>query len=282
MARRRHLALVLLTALAMTLAGCGSGGGARGDTTASSSREGAATGKEGITVVAASSSRGGAATGKEGITVVAASSLQPAFRRLAEKAPGLEVRLSFAGSNRIASQVRNGLPADVVATADEETLAGLRREGLLDGDPVVFATNHLAIAVRSGNPEGIRGLEDLARPGLQVVLAAPSVPAGRYAQQVLSRAGVRAHPFSLEDSVAAVAARVARGEADAGVVYASDGRRPGGLETVSIPAGQNVIARYPIAVLDTTGRRAAADRFVRFVMSAEGQRILAGAGFGSP
>lgn len=237
--------------------------------------------------VGAGSAHGGAPNhdGDDAITVVAASSLQPAFRRLAEEAPGLRVTLSFAGSNRIASQVRNGLPADVVATADEEALAGLARAGLLAGTAAVFATNRLAIAVRPGNPEGIRSLKDLGRPGLDVVLAASSVPAGRYGARMLSAAGVRAQPISLEDSVAAVAARIERGEADAGLVYATDGRRRNGrsgVETVAVPPGQNVTARYPIAVLDRTGGRAAAERFVRFVTSTEGRRILAGAGFGPP
>ena len=225
-----------------------------------------------------------APTDEDAITVLAASSLQSSFRRLAEsvRPAGLEITFGFAGSARLAAQVREGVAADVVATADEETLAGLARSALLAGRPVVFATNRLAIAVRPGNPDGVHTLADLGRPGLDVVLAAPAVPAGRYAAEALRTAGVTAHPLSLEDSVAAVAARVARGEADAGVVYVTDTKGRPGVEAVAIPAGQNVTARYPIAVLAASSHGAAARRFVRFVTSPAGRRVLAGAGFGPP
>lgn len=214
--------------------------------------------------------------------MLAASSLQDAFRRLAEAAPGVRVTISFAGSSRVAAQVREGVLADVVATADEQTVARLSRSGLLTGAPAVFATNRLAIAVRPGNPERVRGLADLGRDDLDVVLAANNVPVGRYAAQVLRATGVRARPISLEDNVAAVSARVARGEADAGLVYVTDIRGRRGVEGVVIPSAHNVRARYPIAVLAAARDRGAAERFVRFVQSPEGQRILAGAGFGAP
>lgn len=215
-------------------------------------------------------------------TILAASSLKGVFEALATAAPPPRPALSFAGSGRLAVQVREGVGADVIATADEPTLAALDEAGLLDGSPTVFATNTLAIAVATGNPKKVRTLADLGRRDLTVVLASPAVPAGRYASEVLAQAGVEASPASLEDSVGAVAARVAAGEADAGIVYVTDVDGRPGLSGVAIPAAANVVARYPIAVLAGGPRPQAARRFVAFVLSAAGRRLLVAAGFGPP
>jgi molybdate transport system substrate-binding protein len=224
---------------------------------------------------------GGAPGRDDQATVLAASSLRAVFERTGahlDRRPAF----SFAASSRLVTQVRDGAPADVVATADQATMAVLARAGLLAGPPVPFATNRLAIAVAPRNPEGVRSLADLTRPGLRVVLAAPSVPAGRYTAAALSRAGVAVRPVSLEDDVAAVAARVERGEADAGVVYVTDVRARPGLAAVAIPDAQNVRARYPIALVRAGRHPAAGRRFLALVRSPAGQRLLADAGFGPP
>ena len=148
--------------------------------------------------------------------------------------------------------------------------------GLLTGPAKIFAHNRLEIAVGKGNPKGIHTLADLSRPGLVVVLADPSVPAGKYAQQALAKAGVAVKPASLELEVTAVLNKVALGEADAGIVYVSDVLTSGKVDGIPIPDSQNVVADYSIAGVS---HRRAAEEFIAFVLSSQGQAILAGAGF---
>jgi molybdate transport system substrate-binding protein len=207
-----------------------------------------------------------------GVTVLAAASLTEAFTELGG------ATFSFAGSPQLVAQVEAGAPVDVIATADPEAMARLVRAGLVDV-PQTFARNRLAIAVEPGNPERITGLADLARPGLKVVLADPAVPAGRYARQALDRAGTAVRPVSLELDVKAVAAKVAAGEADAGIVYATD---VGGSARVDIPDAANVIATYPVAVVRATGDRAGAEAFVLRLLGHAGRAALAKHGFVLP
>ena len=221
------------------------------------------------------------------LVVFAAASLTEAFEALAsdfEAAhPGVVVDLHLAGTPTLVFQLREGaragsVAADVVATADDASMRDLVEAGMVLR-PVVFARNRLAIAVPPGNPAGVGEVADLGRPGLRVALADPAVPAGRYTEEVLARAGVEVHRPSREPSVKAVATRIELGEADAGVVYVTDVRAARGrLEAVAIP-GAGVVARYPIAVTAGTEQRQAAEAFVAFVRSASGQEVLAGAGF---
>ena len=207
-----------------------------------------------------------------GVTVLAAASLTEAFGDLGR------ATFSFAGSQQLVAQVEAGAPVDVVATADAEAMDRLVRAGLV-GEPRDFARNRLAIAVEPGNPKQITALADLDRDGLKVVLADPAVPAGRYTRQVLARAGVDVRPVSLELDVKAVARTVAAGEADAGLVYATDvaaGAR------VDVPDAVNVVATYPVAVVATSGKRAQAEAFVDRLLGPEGRAALAGRGFGLP
>ena len=207
------------------------------------------------------------------MTVLAAASLTEAFEDLGR---GTGVAFSFAGSQQLVAQVEAGAPADVVATADVDAMARLDRAGLVD-PPVTFARNRLAIAVARGNPRGIRGLADLARDGLKVVLADPTVPAGRYAAQVLDRAGVRVRPVSLELDVKAVARKVAAGEADAGIVYVTDS-----ADRVTIPEADNVVATFPVAVVTATTNRREAEAFVARLLGPQGRKALAARGFELP
>ena len=216
------------------------------------------------------------------ITVFAASSLEPAFVKVAGQV-GPKYRLgvvfNYAGTQTLTSQLTQGAQADVFASADSAHMTTVQNAGLLAGSPKVFAHNRLEIAVERGNPKGIHSLADLARSGLVVVLADPSVPAGKYAQQALGKARVTVHPASLEPQVTGVLSKVALGEADAGIVYVSDIVTSGKVDGVAIPDNQNVIADYPIATLKGASNGKGADQFIAFVLSPPGQAILFGAGF---
>ena len=211
-------------------------------------------------------------TDGSGATVAAAASLTEAFEALGG------ATFSFAGSQQLVAQVEAWAPVDVVATADPNAMDRLVRAGLVD-PPATFARNRLAIAVATGNPARIGGLADLGRPGLKVVLADPTVPAGRYARQALDRAGVAVQPVSLELDVKAVARKVAAGEADAGIVYVTD---VAGAARIDIPDAANVVATYPVAVVRATGNRAGAQAFVDRLLGPAGRSALAAHGFELP
>lgn len=246
--RRRQIALLAL--LPVLLWGCGGDDGK-----------------------ASSNASSGSTAPKEKPTVLAAASLTEAFEELGG------ATFTFAGTSALVTQVQQGAPADVFASADEKNMQKLVDAGLVEA-PQVFARNTLEIVTAAGNPRHVTGLAGLADPGLTVVLADPSVPVGSYAQQVLAKAGVTVKPRSLELDVKSALLRVTTGEADAAIVYASDvdaaGTKVAGVE---IPAAQNVIATYPIAVLRSAPHRAAARAFVEGVLSKRGQAALADHGF---
>lgn len=214
------------------------------------------------------------------VTVLAAASLTDAFTELGrvyEREHGVPLTMSFAGSQQVVAQVRSGAPAGVVATADRESMA--RLDSYVE-QPTVFARTALTIAVAPGNPEDIGGLADLTREDLTVVLAAPEVPAGRYARQALSRADLDVRPASQEPNVRAVLSRVRLGEADAGIVYASDVEASdGAVEAVAI-AG-DVAATYRAAVV-SSGDSGGPRGFVSWLTGERGQAVMARYGFTAP
>ncbi len=221
------------------------------------------------------------------ITVFAAASLTVAFqaigREFERSAPGTTVQFNFAGSSTLAQQIREGAPADVFASADEANMQTLAEAGEFAGAARVFATNRLAIVVQAGNPQHLTGLSDLTNRTLTLALAAPAVPAGKYATEAFAKAGLAVPAASQEPDVRAVLNKVAFGEADAGIVYVTDVRAAGGqVEAVAIPDQHNVVARYPIAVLKHAAGARNAAAFVDFVLSDTGQRTLAGYGFMVP
>ena len=227
-------------------------------------------------------------SGSEGprttITVFAAASLTEAFTavgRQFESANGTKVSFSFGASSSLAQQVANGAPADVLATADEQSMR--RVADRLAQPAIVFAHNRLAVVVRRGNPKGIGSLADLARPDVIVVLCAPEVPCGRFGAQATSRAGVEVRARSLEPDVKGVVSKVSLGEADAGIAYVTDIRPAAGqLEEVTIPPEHNVVARYPIAPLRGSKSPESAKAFADFVPSLSGRAALDKAGFQAP
>lgn len=215
------------------------------------------------------------------LTVFAAASLQPAFDKIGQKLQGAQnivTTFSYAGTQTLATQLTQGAPADVFASADAAHMTSLQSAGLMH-DSFVFAHNRLEIAVAKGNPKGIHSLADLARAGLVVVLADPSVPAGKYAQQALAKAKVTVHPASLEQQVTGVLNKVALGEADAGIVYVSDIVTSGKVDGVTIPNDQNVIADYLIGELKSASNSVGANAFIDLVLSAGGQATLKESGF---
>lgn len=225
------------------------------------------------------------AGGKKTVTVLAASSLRHVFKDIGaayeKKHPDTKVRFSFAGSQELASQVREGQPADVLATADTKTMDGLRSH--TSGKPVHFARNRLTIATAPHNPEHVKGLKDLSRKKLKVVLAAKEVPVGRYGRQVLDKQHVKVHPVSQESDVGAVLSKVQLGEADAGLVYITDATSAHGkVGTVSVPDSQNAIADYPAAALKNSKHKKQAAGFASYLKTAKAQQMLKKAGFQKP
>ena len=215
------------------------------------------------------------------LTVFAAASLTESFTALADEFeasnPDVSVTLNLASSQTCATQIRQGAPADVFASADVPHMDNVA--DLVEA-PQVFAHNALAIAVEPGDPLEIAGLADLARDDLKVVLGAPEIPVGAYALRALDAQGIVVEPVSLEETVKAVVTKVELGEADAGIVYATDvAASEGEVEGVDIPTDENVPATYPIAVLKETGHPTEAQAFVDYVLSPAGQAVLERFGF---
>ncbi|MER7759045.1 molybdate ABC transporter substrate-binding protein [Streptomyces sp. NPDC097619] len=268
--RRRAFAAALTAALLVPLTACGGGSDKATDSPSAS------TGK---------SAEASTAPEAANLTVLAASSLTDVFKTAGaayEKShPGTKVTFSFAGSQELAAQVKQGAPADALVTADTKTMDGLTAE--LSGTPAVIAKNRLVIATAPGNPHKVGALKDLADTKLKVVLAAPEVPVGRYSQKILDAQKVTVKPVSQEPNVRAVLSKVELGEADAGLVYKTDAEKAAGkVEAVVIPDEQNAIASYPAAALKDSKNAAAAAAFVAWLSTPEAQKILQEAGFQQP
>jgi molybdate transport system substrate-binding protein len=219
------------------------------------------------------------------LTVFAAGSLTEAFRELA----GTTVRFNFAGSQQLALQIEQGARADVFASADQRWMDYARERNLIEGESRVFVHNRLVAIVPKANPARIRGLEDLARRGVKLVVGAEAVPVGRYSREVIRNlGGVRGFPpgyadrvfanvVSQEENVKSVVAKVQLGEADAGFVYRSDVTPQVAryLTVLEIPDSANVLASYPIAVVAGTGNAEAARAFLELVLGSQGRSVLA-------
>ena len=212
------------------------------------------------------------------LTVYAAASLTEVFQEL-----DADARFNFAGSDDLATQIREGARVDVYAAASPRYPDELMDEGLLE-QPQVFATNRLVLVVPSDNPAGIDSVDDLN--GVRLVVGAEGVPVGDYTRTVLENMGaseVLDSVVSNEDDVKGVVGKVSSGEADAGFVYVTDyNAARDELQAIELPEEAQAVVEYPIAVVTDTGNREAAEAFVELVLSDEGQRALADAGFGPP
>lgn len=232
------------------------------------------------------------------ITVFAASSLTDAFKAVGsafEKAnPGTKVSFNFAASSTLATQINEGAPADVFASADSAQMNVVADKGAT-GPQAIFATN-VPVVVVPKDDDVVKSFADLAKSGVKLVLAAPDVPIGHYARQILTNASsasgginpnfsatVVGNLVSNEANVRAVLAKIEVGEADAGIVYATDAAAAkGDTRTIAIPEKYNLIAQYPIAAIKTSKHVDIANDFVAFVLSNDGQAIMQQYGFGKP
>lgn len=219
------------------------------------------------------------------LIVLGASSLTEALTKYGEGFEGAQVRASFAGSDELAAQIRQGAKADVFASADTEFPRELFAEGLVE-KPRVFARNRLVIAVPESSD--IKDLADLAEPGVKLVIGDPSVPVGAYTRTVLGRLpaaereAILANVVSEETAVASIVAKLEQGAADAGFVYVTDEKNAEGLEPVPLEAKLQPDVEYGVAVVRSSGDRRAAEEFVAGLVEGEGQDDLRAAGFLPP
>lgn len=230
--------------------------------------------------------------GTKTLTIFAAASLTDAFEALAAEFeaanPDINIIFNFAGSSQLAVQLENGANADLFASANELQMVRVQNEGLIDAaQTTTFTTNRLAIVTIPEKAGEIQSLEDLAQPGLSLILAIEGVPIRAYSDEVLSQlpddlqTDIYANLVSEEDNVRRVVAKIALGEADAGIVYLSDVTPDlaADLHVVDIPSSQNVAAPYPIGRLNNSPHPSEADRLITFLLSPTGQSILATWGF---
>ncbi|TNY34628.1 molybdate ABC transporter substrate-binding protein [Thermomonospora catenispora] len=225
----------------------------------------------------------GEPSGPVRLTVFASSSLTEAFAELAsgyERERGVRIRPVLSASLDLVERLEDRPEADVLITGDRAAMEDVAE---LLGDARVIARTSLTIAVAPGNPQGIRGIADLARPGLRVVLGAPLTPVGRYARSVLAKEGVTVRTASEEIGSRAVLTKIRTGEADAGLVYITDLRTAGvAAGSVPIPADQNVTVEYPAAPVRASGHPEAAEAFVEWLTTAPAREILHRHGFALP
>jgi len=266
---------LLLTALLVSLIACGGNGATSSAPAANAPTQPAATGT---------------------VTVFAAASLTESFTEIKaafEKTnPGVTVQYNFAGSQALVTQLTQGAKADVFASADQPNMENAVKGGVIAGTPQTFVKNKLVIIVPKDNRAGIITPKDLAKPGIKFDTAQASVPVGTYTQQALDnfsklpdygadfKANVNKNTVSQEDNVKAIVQKVILGEADAGIVYATDAQAAKDkLTLIAIPDAQNVIATYPVAAVKDAKQAVLGQKFVDYVLSPDGQAVLQKYGF---
>jgi molybdate transport system substrate-binding protein len=233
-------------------------------------------------------------SGSHTLTVFAAASLTEAFTEIGAafeaENPGVKVVFNFGGSQNLRTQIEQGAPADVFASANLKEMDTLVTQNFVEpGAAQIFLTNQLVVILPEDNPAGILSLQDLNKPGIKLVLAAEEVPAGRYARLILENlnakfgaeysAQVLANVVSNEDNIRQAVTKVQLGEADASIVYVSDSVAAPELEKIAIPADVNVTAEYPIAPLAESAKSELANGFIDYLLSPAGQATLAAWGF---
>lgn len=265
--RSRSVLTLTLVAIMVMVAGCHAGSSHSGSTSSGTSTP--------------------SNTPKGTITVLAAASLTGSFnkigKRFEKRHPGVDVKFSYGSSATLATQVKEGAPADVFASANEKTMTMITDRGLNAGKPATFVTNKLEIAVPKGNPGKITGLDDFASRHKRTALCAKQVPCGTAAQKVFKKAHITPHPDSYEQDVKATLRKVEQNEVDAALVYQTDvvagGDKVAGL---SFDEADHAVNTYPITVVKNTENAKTARAFVDYVRSHAGRRVLSRAGFGQP
>ncbi|MEO7006128.1 MAG: molybdate ABC transporter substrate-binding protein [Terrimesophilobacter sp.] len=264
MIRHRHSALAAVT-VALLLAGCTATAPIAGEPSPTTTTAAALSGD---------------------LTIFAAASLTASFNEMAvafaKDNPSVTVKpIDYDGSSTLATQINEGAPADVFASADQANMDKIKDQ-LAEGS-TIFANNSLQIAVQKGNPKRIAGLADLAKSGIQVVLCAPKVPCGAASQKILGLDAVAVRPVSEEQNVKAVITKVQSGNADAGLVYVTDVKATdGAVDGIDIAGTERASNAYPIAALTGARNPAVAKAFVQWVLSTPGQAVLAKYGFVTP
>ncbi|MFC8566080.1 molybdate ABC transporter substrate-binding protein [Streptomyces sp. NPDC057245] len=221
------------------------------------------------------------------VNVFAAASLTESFTELGKtfekQHPGTKVVFNFGGSDSLAAGITSGAPADVFASASPKTMKVVTDADAAAGTPATFVRNRLEIATLPGNPDGVSSLGDLPGGGLKVVLCDKTVPCGAAAQKALTSAGLELTPVSYEEDVKSALNKVVLKEADAAVVYRTDVQAAGDkVEGVEFPEAAKAVNDYPITLLKDAPNSAAGEAFMELVRSAEGQKVLTGAGFTAP
>jgi len=221
------------------------------------------------------------------VTVFAAASLTEAFKQIGldfEQAnPGSKVTFNFAGSSALATQINQGAPADIFASAAPANMKTVTDAGNTDGTPVTFAKNQLVIAVPKGNPKKITGLADLTKPGLKVAQCAEQVPCGAAAKKALAAAKVSLTPVTLEQDVKQALSKVKLGEVDAALVYRTDAKAAAAdVDGIEFPESAGAVNEYPIVVLKKAPNKTAAQAFLAYVTSDKALLVLTTAGFQKP
>ncbi|MFJ8849933.1 molybdate ABC transporter substrate-binding protein [Streptomyces sp. NPDC102437] len=221
------------------------------------------------------------------VTVFAAASLKESFTTLGKEFekqhPGTKVTFSFGGSDSLAASITGGAPADVFAAASPRTMKVVTDAGDASGTPATFVRNQLEIATLPGNPDKISSLKDLTESSLKVVLCDKEVPCGAAAQKALDAGGLKLTPVSYEQDVKSALTKVELKEADAAVVYKTDVKAAGDkVAGVEFPESADAVNDYPITLLKNAPNADASKAFIALVQSAQGQKVLTGAGFLKP
>jgi molybdate transport system substrate-binding protein len=221
------------------------------------------------------------------LVVFAATSLTDVFNKIGTQFhaanPGVTVKFNYNGSSSLATQINQGAPADVFASASPKNMTTVTDQHMTSTTPKDFTSNTGEIMVEAGNPDHIKSVADLASSSLKVVTCAPEVPCGALATAIFKNAGVTVKPVSQEQNVGGVVTKVSLGEADAGIVYVTDVKANGSKTTgVAIPDNQNQVTDYPIAEVKGAPNAAAATAFISYVLGPNGQSILNSFGFLPP
>jgi molybdate transport system substrate-binding protein len=265
-------ALAGLTALTVAgLAGCGGNDATAGSLSSAGPLSSTAPSSSGVTGP---------------VTVFPAASLTESFTQIGKDFeaanPGTKVTFNFAGSPALATQINQGAPADVFASAAPANMKTVTDAGNGEGTPTIFVKNQLVIAVAKGNPKNIKGLPDLANPEVKVALCAEQVPCGAASKKVLTTAGVNVTPVTMEQDVKAALSKVKLGEVDAALVYRTDAKAAADVDAVEFPESSSAINEYPIIALKNAPNKAGARAFIDYVLSDKGKAVLTEAGFQAP